>query len=76
MGSDHDNSQGNKPLSPVALRLARLKQSVLRATAARERLPQPLFWSLFHGELESLKESRREERARRAQLYDCEWLES
>ena len=39
----------------IASGLARLKSSALKAAGDRERLPQPLFWSLFHAQLESLK---------------------
>lgn len=48
--------------SEIAARIQSLKSSVLHAAATRERLPQVLFWSLFHTEIKSIK--RRKERKR------------
>ena len=48
--------------SQVALRLRTLKSSVLRAAETRRRLPQPLFWSLFHVELCEIKKRKARER--------------
>ena len=50
--SDGGNSDDENSL---AKRLERLKKSTVGASETRERLPQPLFWSLFHAELKELK---------------------
>lgn len=41
--------------SDVAQELERLKRGVSRAICKRPRPPQPLFWSLFLGEVSKLK---------------------
>ena len=46
----------------IARRLARLKAATESAAAKRERLPQPLFWSLFRSQIEELRKDK--ERAR------------
>lgn len=61
--------------SPIAEQLDRLRQNVLKVVATRERLPQPLFWSLFHTQLDQVKAARKAERVRRAALYECDWLD-
>ena len=54
-------SEDNKSL--FAKELSKLKENVLRAANERERLPQPLFWSLFNSRLESLRSQKRKKRA-------------
>ena len=54
--------------------LDRLKGATLNVIRARERLPQPLFWSLFHAEMLSIKKRRRKQREKTAAEFDCEWL--
>lgn len=49
-----ETREGADP-SDVALRLQELKSSTMRAARERARLPQPLFWSLFHAEIKELK---------------------
>ncbi len=39
----------------IARDLASLKNSVMDAARKRERLPQPLFWSLFHVQIHDIK---------------------
>lgn len=48
--------------SDVARRVRKLQSSVLEAAAKRKRLPQPLFWSLFHNELEEIRRSKERKR--------------
>jgi hypothetical protein len=71
--SDIDEAP-EQPQSELAGKLDRLKAATLKVIQARERLPQPLFWSLFHTELESIKRKRRALRAVRAAQYDSDWL--
>lgn len=53
----------------LAERLDRLKQATFRTVTRRERLPQPLFWSLFHSEVREIKRKKDELRlARKAFL--------
>lgn len=49
-------------VSALALELVRLKSATMRAVQTRERLPQPLFWSLFYSQITEIK--RRKARAR------------
>ena len=51
--------------SELALRLMRLKQATMRVVGDRERLPQPLFWSLFHTEISEIRRRRLAERLAR-----------
>lgn len=48
----------------VAQKLERLRGATLGVLKRRERVPQPLFWSLFHAEVSEIK--KRKERERRA----------
>lgn len=50
----------------VSTRLERLRENTLGVIKRRERVPQPLFWSLFHAELAEIK--KRKERERKARL--------
>ena len=58
--------------SKIARRLDDLKRATFKAIGARERLPQPLFWSLFSSEIEVLREERRVQRQLRKILYDID----
>ncbi len=51
--------------SDVCLSVRRLQGSAMKAIASRERLPQPLFWSLFHSEIEQIKRVKERNRAMR-----------
>ena len=48
--------------SSIATELERLKTSTIEAAAKRERLPQPLFWSLFHSVISEVREKKRAQR--------------
>jgi hypothetical protein len=54
--------------SSLAVRVRRLQDVTVRAVAARERLPQPLFWSVFRAELNEIKLRKARERAAAAAL--------
>ncbi len=44
--------------SALASEIQELKASIDRAISKRERLPQPMFWSLFHSRIKSIRERR------------------
>ena len=44
--------------SALAERVRRLRGAALSAIERRERLPHPLFWSLFHSEVGELRRQR------------------
>ena len=48
--------------SAIAQSVARLKSASFRAARERERVPQPLFWSLFAAQLEEIKAHKRTRR--------------
>lgn len=48
--------------SHVAREIKRLKAASFSAASKRERLPQPLFWSLFHSALDDLRSSKKRSR--------------
>lgn len=41
--------------SDIADELSELKRTILRFSQERDRLPQPLFWSLFHSRIAEIK---------------------
>lgn len=53
--NDDDHPPGPREPSTFAREVERLKAASLKAARERERLPQPLFWSLFHSKLKDLK---------------------
>lgn len=57
-----EERQGREP-SKVAQEIERLRSATVRAASDRERLPQPLFWSLFQNELKELKKKKEIRRA-------------
>lgn len=52
--------------SKLAENLRRLKCSTWGVIEKRERLPQPLFWSLFHAEVRGIKKRKEKARLERA----------
>lgn len=53
---DEDSDQVPVPeRSAVAREVEDLQKTVLRLARDRERLPQPLFWSLFNSRLRDIK---------------------
>ena len=58
---DDEIASGREP-SPLAVEIKDLSEAVGRAAAKRSRLPQPLFWSLFHSRIEELKRKKNKQR--------------
>ncbi len=65
-----DDTDDSVPVqrSAVADDIANLQKTVQRLAAEREVLPQPLFWSLFHSRLESIRKQKEVDRTLRACL--------
>jgi hypothetical protein len=59
LGMQNDDEADEIPAveqrSDVAEDLADLHSTVVKLAKAREQLPQPLFWSLFHSRLRGIK---------------------
>ena len=51
-----------KPSTYISSEIKRLKAATIASLEKRERLPQPLFWSLFHSELKAIRRAKKEER--------------
>lgn len=60
--------------SLVSRKLERLKTVSLSIIASRERLPQPLFWSLFENKISEIRADRKKVREKKAQIFNCDWL--
>ncbi|MFN8389668.1 MAG: hypothetical protein U0136_05205 [Bdellovibrionota bacterium] len=72
---ESEESELSEPVkSDLSSKLDRLKSATLKVVHARERLPQPLFWSLFHAELDSIKRKRKKQRELLAATYNVDWL--
>jgi hypothetical protein len=61
--ADFDTEIIPVPQSYVAGQVQVLKDTVLRLAAERERLPQPLFWSLFNTRLSAIRKEKALKRA-------------
>jgi len=48
--------------SKLAEELEELRRTVFETVRKRERLPQPLFWSLFHARIKRMRGARERER--------------
>lgn len=48
--------------SAIAAEISRIKHATVEAAAKRSRLPQPLFWSLFHAALDDLRRQKEQQR--------------
>ena len=57
MDDESDNTH-ERERSAVALDIEDLQATVRRLASEREVLPQPLFWSLFHTRLTSIKKQK------------------
>jgi len=57
MDDDSDETP-SRERSAVALDIEDLQATVKRLASEREVLPQPLFWSLFHTRLASIKKQK------------------
>ncbi len=58
--------------TPIAKRVKRLCAAVNSVIEKRERLPQPLFWSLFRLEVREVRRARARKRMLQKILYDPE----
>jgi hypothetical protein len=59
---DETNAQCATERSAVAHDLANLKSTITRLVEDRERLPQPMFWSLFNARINDIKKQKELER--------------
>lgn len=66
--SDDEQDSCVAERSAVAREIAELQETILRLARDRERLPQPLFWSLFNSRLEDIKRHKESERALKSAL--------
>lgn len=60
---DQENTKGPTKL---ALRVQRVKTAVLKVVKERENVPKNLFWSLFHSEIDSIREAKEKKSKARA----------
>lgn len=58
--TDHEDEETPTPKAPtpIASDIRKLKEATLAALGKRDFVPQPLFWSLFHSELDKLRRER------------------
>jgi TATA-binding protein-associated factor Taf7 len=66
--SSDEAAEGCSEKSTVAREIENLQSTVLRYARERERLPQPLFWSLFNSRLRDIKKTKELERLLRETL--------
>lgn len=52
-----DQEHVTKP-SSISSEVAELKETILRFAKERDRLPQPLFWSLFNSRISEIKKTK------------------
>ena len=64
-----ENAEPAREPSPVACSLKRLKSAAFKAIQNRERVPHPLFWSLFLGEVSGIKQKKSEHRMLRRLIF-------
>ena len=60
-------------ISPTCARLRKIHRSALDAVRSRERVPQPLFWSLLHSELKLVKAERKRMEQRRRAMFGTDF---
>ena len=56
--------------SKLSQDLQRLRDATLRVVDTRERLPQPLFWSLFNHQVTAIKKRKKKHRDVQRALFD------
>lgn len=59
---DEESDGTNSEKSALASEISRLKAVTFEAVAKRERVPQPMFWSLFHSKIKDLQAKKRARR--------------
>lgn len=72
---DHDDeaeSASATEKSAVAREVDDLQKTILRLARERERLPQPLFWSLFNSRLRDIKKHKELSRLLKETLGESE----
>ena len=57
-----DDESNAKEASYVAREIQRIKSATIEAAEKRDRLPQPLFWSLFHSALKEVRDAKKRKR--------------
>jgi hypothetical protein len=62
MLEDVDREQSPHQRSATAKEIADLQDRILKLAHNRERLPQPLFWSLFNSRIHEIKKNKELER--------------
>lgn len=64
VADEADESQAEPVSEPSALasELKALKERIFSLASSREKLPQPLFWSLFRLRISSLKKKKEKDR--------------
>jgi hypothetical protein len=60
-------------VSRISEQVKRLQTTVSAVIERKERLPHPLFWSLLHSEIGSIKRSRKAKRERLAKEFGIDW---
>ncbi len=55
--TDEDENAARAP-SEIAIEIERLKKIVTQLASDREMLPQPLFWSVFHSQLDEVRKKK------------------
>ena len=66
--TEQDVATGTPEKSAIAQDISNLRDTILRLARDRERLPQPLFWSLFNSRLKDIKKTKEQERLLRESL--------
>jgi hypothetical protein len=59
--------------SEAAVEVCRIKAVAFDVAENRERIPQPLFWSLLHSQLDKIREVRKKAENERRIVYKTEW---
>ena len=68
-----EEKESSSHRSDVAEAVERLKHATVTAAQKRDRLPQPLFWSLFASEIEAIREKKAAKRIVHSLLGDRGW---
>jgi hypothetical protein len=68
MKNDGHKPEQDEPPGPTVLaqRVRRVKTAVLKVVKEREKVPKSLFWSLFHSEINSIREAKEKKSKARA----------
>ena len=69
---DDDDTPAVTERSAIAKEIESLQSTILRFANERERLPQPLFWSLFNSRIKEIKERKEVDRLCKEALGELE----